>query len=91
MATSPLIELKLIPFLLLCKSGDNQVQYEVLYNLSSYLLKHDLYLEIFSSLYQSIQGNFSIDVSSYEKVLRSLDYESDAENMKDIRQSILNT
>lgn len=46
--------------------------------------------KFFSSLYQSIQGNLSIDVSSYEEILRSLDYENDAENMKDIRQSILN-
>lgn len=49
-----------------------------------------IYWKFFSSLYQSIQGNFSIDVSSYEEILRSLDYENDAENMKDIRQSILN-
>lgn len=55
---------------------------------SEYILGR-VYYKFFSSLYQSIQGTFPLDISIYETILLSLDYVNDAKNMKDIKDTIL--
>ena len=53
-------------------------------------MKGRIYWKFFTSLYHAITGDFEIDSTIYIDMLDLLGYENDAQNMKDIEQSIRN-
>ncbi|WP_270598822.1 hypothetical protein [Enterococcus asini] len=53
-------------------------------------MKGRIYWKFFTSLYHAITGDFEIDNTIYIDMLDLLGYENDAQNMKDIEQSIRN-